>query len=144
MARSTCGAPGSYPSSPGAAAAAAARVELFETGLHEEGGRRYLRWSRRDGSPMWLEDSFAGRNERGTDADGRLIGTTHNAQRVDSIDHAYHDADRLDLLARSALLAPEECAPNSEHPSDHIPIVAQYALRRTLRVGGVELPYQPA
>ena len=77
------------------------------------------------------------------DARGRALGTTHNAQRVHTIDHVYHDADRLDLLARSSLLAPEEGAPNGEHPSDHMPIVAQYALRRRLRVGGVELPYQP-
>lgn len=59
-----------------------------------------------------------------------MIGTTHNSDRLETIDYVFYDEDLLEVVARSPLLAPfPDPVPDYENPSDHIPLVVRLRMR---------------
>ena len=60
-------------------------------------------------------------------ADGRLVASSYNAKRMETIDYCWYDQTRLCVQAKGELVAPEECTPNKENPSDHTPLVVRLA-----------------
>jgi len=104
----------------------------FDTGVSvvnagTEGEAMQLQWGCKDGSPIFLRDSFQGVNVMDTDTEGRVQGSSHNAVRIETIDYIWH-SEQLKVLNRSSLVTTEDGIPDEENPSDHIPLFVTFSL----------------
>lgn len=108
-----------------------------------ETGSRFL-WFRRRGADegcideptdgvatrLSLRDVYGDLNRLERDDRGRVLGTSHNADRLETIDYIFFDEDHMELVARSPMLAPSpDAAPDEENPSDHIPLLARLRVK---------------
>ena len=76
---------------------------------------------------MLLHDAFEGVDVLDADEEGRVLGSSHNAARIETIDIIWH-SDQLKVLNRSSLVTTEGGNPDNENPSDHIPLVVTFQL----------------
>eukprot|EP00614_Pseudopedinella_elastica_P030862 CAMPEP_0172623460 /NCGR_PEP_ID=MMETSP1068-20121228/128940_1 /TAXON_ID=35684 /ORGANISM="Pseudopedinella elastica, Strain CCMP716" /LENGTH=610 /DNA_ID=CAMNT_0013432031 /DNA_START=30 /DNA_END=1862 /DNA_ORIENTATION=+ len=91
-----------------------------------------LVWERA-GAPLVLRDAYEGLNRRQVDDQDVVLGTSHNAARVETIDFIWYDQDWLSPVSRSPLAAPwPDPTPDRANPSDHIPVLVEFAVKRTL------------
>jgi len=97
----------------------------LDTGLVNDAGEMRFCWKRIDGSPLILRDCHSVLNAQESDADGKVLGTSHNAARVETIDYVWYDEQHFTVEKASPLIAPwPNGTPDAHNPSDHIPILA--------------------
>eukprot|EP00928_Gymnodinium_smaydae_P044967 TRINITY_DN30014_c0_g1_i1.p1 TRINITY_DN30014_c0_g1~~TRINITY_DN30014_c0_g1_i1.p1 ORF type:complete len:610 (-),score=142.38 TRINITY_DN30014_c0_g1_i1:98-1831(-) len=89
---------------------------------------RRLGWERDDGSGLVLGDAY------GDVATLEACSSTRTGTRLETIDYIFYDEAWLTPIAgkRSELRCPEEAMPNSQEPSDHIPLSVAFSLRKPL------------
>jgi len=101
-----------------------------------------LHWKTSDGSTKILRDAIEGINclegGPGPSPDGpvsagqetisgqHIYGSSHNAARVETIDYVWVDTSHLEVLGRSSLVTTmPDGMPDSDNPSDHIPLLVR-------------------
>lgn len=98
----------------------------FSTG-YESG---VFNWPLSDGRKIRLKDAYVGENRVETTADGRKVGTSHNTDRLETIDFIFYDEANITLVAASPLVVPfPESMPDMDNPSDHLPTVARLRVK---------------
>jgi len=106
-----------------------------------------LHWKTSDGSTRILRDAFEGINcleggpgpspDSSASASQTIIsgqhsyGSSHNAARVETIDYVWVDTAHFEVLGQSSLATTmPDGMPDSDNPSDHIPLLVRLRWRR--------------
>ena len=87
-----------------------------------------IEWEKGDGTTLTLLDAYEGDNERTHDEQGRLVGSSRNAERIEFIDYMFYEKGAFTVRRKSDMTLEKGCIPDENNPSDHLPLIVEFDL----------------